>query len=469
MTGPASLLQPLFKRGSLRRRLLLTASLVLFVFLGLMGLVLDQAFQRSTSQGISERLLVHIYGLLAVTEESGGELFLPEALQEPELNHAGSGLAALVLDDMGQELWRSPSAVDLILENSAPIYEGLEVGASRFGVVSPYRSDPVFFKSYRVIWQLGDDQQTSFTYVILQSMNPFQSEIRGFRNNLWTWLTGVAVALLLVQWFVMSWGLSPLQNLADELQAIEDGKTMALSENYPQELEGVTRNLNLLLLHEREQREKYRTTLGDLAHSLKTPLAILKGSTASLTSGAAQEDINAVQETVEEQVSRMDEIVAYQLEQAVLNAGVTIRKSIEISPLVDKLVNAMGKVWQAREPVFEIDVSDAHFFGDERDFMELLGNLVDNACKYGNGRVVIQAANDEITRSLKLVIEDDGPGIDENHRSQVLQRGARLDSRESGQGIGLAVVGEIVRRYGGEIEVTDALSGGTRMTISLPG
>ncbi|MEO2175926.1 MAG: ATP-binding protein [bacterium] len=460
--------------------MLLTASLVLFVFLGLMGLVLDQAFQRSAEKSVSERLLIQIYGLLSVTELNAGELFLPEVLQEPRFNNPGSGLFALVLDERGGEQWRSPSSVDLVIsqEETVALHAGLEPGSDRFDEIIQSKEQRFFFLSYKILWLGAGDTATQLTFVVVQSMDAYLGEIQSYRNNLWSWLVGVIVILIAIQGFIMKWSLSPLGELAGDLKAIEDGAQEYLDGEYPTEIAGVTRNLNLLLSSERRQREKYRTTLADLAHSLKTPLAILKGSANQLTYlkrdyaqttdgeigviGAVQD----IQQTIDEQVARMDQIVGYQLERAVAGSSVLIRKAIQVPPIVKKLIGALKKVYRDKEIDIEINVTDCTFFGDERDLMEVLGNIVDNACKYGNKRVRVFVGQ-QGEADLMLVIEDDGAGISSKDRAKILSRGLRLDSKQSGQGIGLAVVVEIVERYGGKIEVGESALGGAKITVAM--
>lgn len=437
--------------------MLLSATLVLLVFLGLMGVVLDRAFHRSAEQAVQDRLLLHIYGLLSVSDVSDGELMLAEELQEPRFNRLGSGLHAVVVDSDGRELWRSPSAVDLQIKGRdiTQVSSPMSSGTPQFGELFDTEQQPFFFLAYQVLWQTSEQVQTAYTYFVFEETTPFESEISTFRNNLWGWLVGVVIALVMVQTAIMQWGLRPLQQLADDLKAIEDGDQEHLEGDYPTEIDGVTRNLNILLGNEREQREKYRTTMADLAHSLKTPMAILKGAAADLLEGERQ--------SLDDQIKRMDEIISYQLERAVTRSSKLVQKAINVRPLVERLVAALNKVYTDKPVTIATAVDDLTFFGDERDLMELLGNLLDNACKYGQSTAVLTVAQED--QSLKFIIEDDGAGIADTQ--SVLKRGARLDSAESGQGIGLAIVAEIVARYNGKIAIDTSPLGGARVSVVL--
>jgi len=448
------------KPYSLRARLLLSATLVLLVFLGLMGFVLDRAFQQSAEQSVEEKLLIHIYGLLSVSDSADGELFLPDELQEPQFNSLGSGLFAFVLDSKGAELWQSPSSLDLQLNvaSDTSLYTDLIPGKANFGKISDSEGDSLFFLSYKILWQGTGDETTPYIYIVFENMSPYDNEIAGFRNSLWGWLLGVVVVLVMVQAAIMNWGLKPLGKLAADLKAIEDGQQEYLAGEYPAEIDGVTRNLNLLLSSERQQREKVRTTLADLAHSLKTPLAILQS--------ASGDDLRA---TMDEQITRMNEIVSYQLQRAVTTSPNLIRQSLEVKPVAVKLVTAVRRVYEGKDVKIEAITHDCSFLGDERDLMELLGNVLDNACKYSHGQVKLEIGTPQGKGSaLVIVVEDDGDGIMESDREKVLHRGERLDTREAGQGIGLAVVNEIVARYGGEISLEDSFLGGAKVRIVLP-
>lgn len=454
-------------RGSLRLRMLCSATLVLMVFLGVLGGVVDNAFRQSAGQAVSERLQLHSYALIAasVEDDQGGavDLYLPTELQEPDFNTMGSGLFGFVFTRGGNEVWRSGSALDLDLGDAE---KALLLAQDTAGVVTfselPAAAGrgPLFYLTYPVIWEsaLGDAR---FFYVVLQDFTSYGNEVATFRESLWGWLIAAVVVLVVLQAAIMYWGLLPIAGLEHDLKAIEEGRQEYLVGQYPTEINGVTRSLNLLLSEERAQRERYRTTLADLAHSLKTPLAILKAEAEK-----PDQTVKQVAAAMDQQVTRMTDIVSYQLERAVSSSSKLFRNLTPVGPVIDKLVRTIKKVYQEKNIDFLKQVSPADFPGDERDLMELLGNLLDNACKYGAGRVKIIAV--VVKDSVQLTVEDNGPGIPASDRARVLERGLRLDSREAGQGIGLAIVAEIVDRYNGQIVIRDSDLGGARVIVSIP-
>ena len=454
-------------RGSLRLRMLCSATLVLMVFLGVLGGVVDNAFRQSAGQAVSERLQLHSYALIAasVEDDQGGavDLYLPTELQEPDFNTMGSGLFGFVFTRGGNEVWRSGSALDLDLGDAE---KALLLAQDTAGVVTfselPAAAGrgPLFYLTYPVIWEsaLGDAR---FFYVVLQDFTSYGNEVATFRESLWGWLIAAVVVLVVLQAAIMYWGLLPIAGLEHDLKAIEEGRQEYLVGQYPTEINGVTRSLNLLLSEERAQRERYRTTLADLAHSLKTPLAILKAEAEK-----PDQTVKQVAAAMDQQVTRMTDIVSYQLERAVSSSSKLFRNLTPVGPVIDKLVRTIKKVYQEKNIDFLKQVSPADFPGDERDLMELLGNLLDNACKYGAGRVKIIAM--VVKDSVQLTVEDNGPGIPASDRARVLERGLRLDSREAGQGIGLAIVAEIVDRYNGQIVIRDSDLGGARVIVSIP-
>ena len=448
---------------SIQTRLIISFSILLFVFLGLTGVVLDRAFRSSIEAGASERLQVQIYLMLAAAEFSDGEFYFLEDLREPRFNQLNSGLYGFISRSSLGELWRSDSAEVFSLADPQVLLQPVQVGGTKFWKMMSADNEAYFVLSYGILWEDGISE---YIFTVMEDAAVYYSEISNFRASLWSWLGGVALLLLLIQFFLMRWGLLPLHRMARDLKQIETGEKNQLAENYPRELQGVTNNLNVLIETERKQQERYRTTLGDLAHSLKTPLAVIAGVMQTLS--RKQKDSGEQLGAIEEQLGRMNQIVSYQLQRAVQsNRSSALVRQILVRPVVEKVLDALAKVYKDKSVSVVAQLDDnVLFYGDERDLLEGLGNVLDNAFKYGEGKVGIStssASND--FQSLEIVIEDNGSGISEEKQEFVLQRGARADTLVQGQGIGLAVVTDIVSSYDGTIGGGGSDLGGAKITM----
>lgn len=452
---------------SLQTRLLIAFSVLLFVFLGLTGLVLDSAFRNSVEAGAAERLQVQIYLILAAAEEEAGEFYFLQDLQEPRFSQLNSGLYGFINKPSLGELWRSKSARTFNLADPDILNERLEVGESRFTTALSDQQEVYFVLSYGILWQDGISE---YSFSVVENAAPYYSEITNFRASLWYWLGGVAALLLLMQFLLLRWGLLPLHRMAGDLKEIEAGSKDQLLGHYPKELRGVTDNLNLLIEKERKQQTRYRTTLGDLAHSLKTPLAVISGIMQNLSSQDAGDRADAREtglRAVEEQLERMNQIVTYQLQRAVQTQNLgTLSRQVNVRQATQRILDALCKVYADKAMALETRLQDsAVFYGDERDLMELLGNVLDNAFKYGRHRIRTIAESFESGHGLRITVEDDGPGIAADKHEFVLQRGARADTLMQGQGIGLAVVSDIVASYKGQVTVGASDLGGVKIEI----
>lgn len=455
---------------SLQSRLLVSFSLLLFVFLGLTGLVLDSAFRSSIEAGAEDRLQVQIYLLLAAADEEDGEFYFLEDLQEPKFNQLNSGLYGFISRPSLGELWRSDSARALILPDPQLLQQRVAVGQRIFTRATDLDDAAFFMLSYGILWEDGISE---YSFSVMEDAAPYYSEISNFRNSLWYWLGGVAVLLLMMQFFLLRWVLSPLQRMAADLKKIESAGKDQLDSDYPLELQGVTENLNLLIESERKQQTRYRTTLGDLAHSLKTPLAVVTAALQSLNKNTLESQPEQLQEPlniVEEQLDRMNQIVSYQLQRAVQSQqGSTLSRQVNVSSAINRVIAALTKVYSGKNMRCTTDMDNTAIFkGDERDLMEILGNILDNAFKYGSSQIrVTVKIQESINSNIKIRVDDDGPGIAVDKQEFVLQRGARADTLIQGQGIGLAVVTDIVKSYGGEITVGESDLKGARLTVTF--
>ena len=451
---------------SLQTRLLIVFSILLGVFLFLTGVVLDRAFSNSIEAGAQDRLQGHIYLLLAGADEESGEFFFLEDLQEPRFDQLDSGLYGFISNAAIGELWRSDSARTFDLPGSEILQQPVNVGENRFERVVIEDAEVYFILHYGIQWE--DNNEYNFS--VIESAAPYYSEITNFRTNLRSWLGGVAIVLLLIQFYGMKWGLSPLQLMENDLKEIESGNKDKLEGDYPEELRGVTDNLNLLIESERKQQSRYRTTLGDLAHSLKTPLAVIAGVLPKLKEKHISESEEQLA-SVSDQLDRMNQIISYQLQRAVRsNDGNSLLKLVNAASVIEKVIEALVKVYaeKAIELETQIDKS-AVFNGDERDLMEVLGSVLDNAFKYGENKIRVSLIQTGVkNKDLNIIVEDDGPGVPEDKREFILQRGARADTLSQGQGIGLAVVTDIVSSYGGEIAVDKSDLSGAKIKIVFP-
>ena len=439
---------------SLAGRFLLASLLLLPLFLGLSGIALERSFRHSQESALEEQLRSTIYLLMGAAELEDGQLWMPEQLTEPRLNQLNSGLTAAIRDS-SQLLWQSGSA---LTTTAAPHPSALRTGQQQFQ--KPTVNDqPNYRFHYDVSWQQvsGDNRLLRFT--VAQNNASIQAQLSGYRQQLWQWLGGLGLFLLVTQLLIMRWGLRPLKQVATDLQAIEQGQCQQLSGRYPREITPVTENLNRVLQSEQQQRERYRNTMADLAHSLKTPLAVLRGELRGELKGEGKGS------EMDQQLERMDQIVRHQLQRAV-NGSRASNQQLPVAPVVERLINTLKKIYQPSDIHFTSKVDpECQFRGDEADLMELLGNLLDNACKYGAGKVLVSAGYSG--NRLELNVEDNGPGIAADKRQKILQRGKRMDTSQAGQGIGLAVAMDIVEGYSGELSIEQSELGGAKFRIAI--
>ncbi len=424
------------------------------IFIGLTGFALESAFRDSAAAARRDRLEGQLYLLLAEAEVAeDGRLEMPANPTEARLTLPGSGLYAQISDAQQQVVWRSPSTLGLAI----PFHFKLNPGQSYFQEVENSRGQTFFIFSLGINWSTTL-KQYRFTFTISEDLKEFNATLARYRKSLWGWLGAMAVLLLFVQAAILRWGLRPLRRVAVELAAIEEGKRLSLEGTYPKELARLTDNINSLITQERAQQTRYRNALGDLAHSLKTPLAVLHATVASL-----QIDAQA-KKAIDEEVLRMNNLVEHQLQRAATAGASRLATPIVIAPVAEKIIKSLNKIHDKREVLRRIQTG-AYFRGNEGDLMELLGNLLDNAYKWARTKVSV-----EITYAhgkLSLLVEDDGPGIVAEDAARIMQRGERADSATPGHGLGLAIVQDIVQAYGGEIEISGSKLGGSRVSVSF--
>lgn len=449
---------------SLSSRLLVSVSVLLLLFFGATIAVLDTAFSEAGEQARRDILDGQLVALLAAAEpDAAGKLMLPERLREPRFENIGSGLYAELRDTDDLVLWRSRSALGLeIPRGIAP-----DIGNHLFARESLGDGTPLLTLSLAVEWEFPDGTLKPYVFKVAESLDSFNAQVAGFRRQLFGWFAAVALTMLFAFSMLLRGLLRPLRQIETEITEIEEGKRVALSGRFPTELTGVARNMNLLIDSERARSDRYRYTLDNLAHSLKTPLAAMR----SLLNDRLSEDSG---HRCNEQIDRMDEIVRYQLRKPAASAtDQLVLRPVAVKREVARLVDGLRKVYREKNPEFDVSVaSDMKFRGDTGDFLELAGNLLDNACKWCTSTVRIRVEPSVAARGdssgLELTVADDGPGIPTDAADALLQRGVRLDESTPGHGIGLAVVKEIARSYGGQLSIARSDLGGAEITVSIP-
>ena len=443
---------------SIQTRLLTAATIVLVIFLGVTGLVLDKAFRDSAESSLQESLQGHIYTLLALGElNDKGTIQMPKDLPDPRFSLAQSGLYAQFDNQAAVTIWISDSLLGVTLIDTVAMATGQK--SYRYGRTSDGRR--IYLLSYGVGWESNNGQNKLFTLHVAENLDGFFKQVYRFRRSLWIWLALAAGGLITVQGIILHWSLKPLRRVAEDLKSIESGKSEALAGPYPKELTGLTGNLNQLIKNSHSQLQRYRDSLGNLAHSLKTPLAVMQSVSEKSQSN------NELKKVTQEQVKRMSQLVHYQLNRAAAAGAVPLAPPVGVQLVAEKILSTLTKANSDKAVQTDVHISpNTRYFGNQDDLYEVMGNLLENAFKWCRHRVEIDAANQD-DKLLVLRVSDDGPGIETGLYNEILKRGTRADETTPGHGIGLAIVADIVHLREGKITIDRSDLGGARITITF--
>lgn len=437
--------------NSLRLRLLVSVGVLLLVYLGVVAAVLATALGE---EALEVRLEVRLFSLLA-DARSGADNTLEflERFDDSGYSSPGSGLYAAVFDREGNAVWESESTRGFVI----PWVKSVSIGGRNVSELTIDNAHSALSLSMGVAWEFDDGTTRPYTFHVAESIDRYTEQIGAFRETLLRWFAGVGAALVLSLGLLLGWLLRPLSQIEDEIAEVEQGDRETLSDGYPAELAGVASNLNALVGRERSRGEVYRRTLGDLAHSLKTPLATLK----MLLSGDARAD-------VDRELARMDETIRYQLAKPATRGRLIGTRPFVVHEKTEALLASFAKIYAEKAVVVTARVpADLTFRGDTGDFMELAGNVLDNAFKRAHSAVWLTCARDD--DEFVLDVSDDGPGFpDEVLAEQRIERGRRLDEAASSQGLGLAIVAEICELYGATLTLSARDGGGARVVIRVP-
>ncbi len=452
------------RANSLALRLFLSATAWAVIILVITGIVLSSLYRQAVERSFDRRLSVYLRTLVAdiASPEEGGEKF-PQSLGEPlfELPLSGWYWQITRLDSGRNEVRSSRSLWDggLPQLKDSGVVPGPD--GSRQGYVNGAEDQRLRLVERNI--DLGDEG--SYLVAVAGDAAEITGETRAFDQALVVTFSTLAAVLLLTTMFQVRFGLAPLKRITDSLAAIRAGGAERLAGNFPEEIAPLARETNALIEANKEIVERARTHVGNLAHALKTPLSVMVNEAA----GRPDDPLAA---KVREQAEIMRDQITRHLERARLAAGLTVIGSLtDVAPVVEALARTMEKIHRDKQLAIEVHAdSQARFRGERPDLEEMIGNLVDNACKWATARVAIEVVRETSgpAQTVRIVVDDDGRGLSPSEREQVAKRGRRLDETKPGSGLGLSIVVELAALYGGSLNLGTAPLGGLRAELVLP-
>jgi len=434
-------------KQSLRLRLIVSALCMMAVFLAIAGWAIQRLYAEHALSGLQNLLESYRVILLsAAGEDQQGHLQMPDFVLLQKFNQSGSGLYAGIRGENFD--WHSRSAGDISAFDA--FRQQPADKHTHF-----HQQNDFYILNSTISWddKLGNSRQYLIT--IVSSLKDHHQQMNGFLRQLIIWLGGSLFVLLAVQLVLMVWGLRPLKKLIEEVTSVEHGTKNQLEQHYPTELSSLKEHLNSLIKHSQNAQQRYRKSLGDLAHSLKTPLALLQT--------ARDRDDQQLSLELDQQLPYIDKMIHYHLQRAAMMGQTGLAQHIEVSTVAAKIANSLDKIYHQRRLSIELDIPGGSIFhGDETDLTEMLANLMDNACKHARQRILVSARR---TDGLELIVDDDGKGMADEDVSRLLQRGKRADEQIPGHGLGLSIVMELVQLYQADLTINKSDLGGSRVSI----
>lgn len=451
------------RRSSLSRRLVSVAAVWSVLALAVAGIILVGLYRSASERAFDAQLGVYSKSILANMVPDGlaatdAGIRRPEGLGEPRFDLPFSGWYWTIIEAAsGQTLFSSLSLVGDPLK--VPGQGEAELDTSFFAQ-GPAEQE------VRVRQMTVEVNGSSYVITVAAETVGFRQDVQQFGRQVFMTLMIFGVGLIAAVFFQVRIGLRPLKRLGNSLSDVRKGLAEEIDEDLPVEIAPVAVELNALITSNREIVERSRTHVGNLAHALKTPLSVL--------SNEARSNEGPFASKVEEQLEIMSTQVQNHLERARMAAQRrVIGVSCELSPTLDRLVRAMTKIYRERDLSFDgVSPQDLRFRGEQQDLEEMVGNLLDNACKWAGFEVALKVRvlqQDEASRALfEISVEDDGPGLSPEQRKEAVKRGRRLDETVPGTGLGLSIVADLSAIYGGRFELSESAMGGLKARLVLP-
>jgi signal transduction histidine kinase len=449
---------------SLAARLIAAALIWTIIGLAAGGYVLSRAFSSAVEDNFDTTLQIDLDGLIAAAEtDPNGEVVLEERLLNHQFGRAYSGLYWQItpLQSGGQGVMISHSLLDHTVRIDNPQHDG----ESTWGYADGPDNQKLRVLAQHVEFPIAatprKDDSKAYIFLVAGNLAEVRSETRDFNGTLIWAFTLLGAGLIFAIFLQVRVGLLPLRRVRESLARIRDGKARRLEGRFPAEIAPLAGELNSLIQHSEEVVGRARTHVSNLAHFLKTPLSVL--------SSEAEAQPGPLADQVKRQVGSMRRQVDHYLARGrAAGALDVLGNRTKVKPVLDDLVRVLTRIHEDRGIDIALDCPPALFFrGERQDLEEMAGNLIDNACKWARGDVAVRAAALSGTQ-WTLCVGDDGPGLRPEDRERVLERGERLDESVPGSGLGLSIVEDIAKLYGGELVLGTSSLGGLEAKLILP-
>lgn len=450
-----------FRPGSLRTRLLAATWVAIGLALLLTGLVLTRTFaQYARNELVREGIndLNQLTSLLSINAQGKAQLDA-QRLLDPAWSRPYSGMYWQINDPTHQTVLRSRSLWDVVL---SPDADALDSGIVHDHLMSGPNGQTVLVVERGVRLQATGDRV--WRILVAFDTRAMDESVADFRRFTLLALLTLMALLTLAAWAQVRVGLAPLSSLQLALARLRSGHAQDLGDGFPDEVQPLVSDFNQVLKRQRDMIERARQQAGNLAHGLKTPLAVIRqvAQSAPPNDPLAQTTLTQVEAARRQVDWHLARARAQSVQQA---RGV----SANVPQALATITQAMAMIHSARAIQLELDWDDDQlsFAGDAQDLQEILGNLIDNAYQWAHSRVWVRAQADNPS-DLRIAIEDDGPGLTDTQMTQVRQRGQRLDENIPGSGLGLAIAEDLTQSYGGTLGLATRPAGGLCVTLTLP-
>jgi signal transduction histidine kinase len=444
------------RKGSIAASLFWLSAGWLVIALVATGFLLTDLYSRALDNSLSDSLDFQVESLAAALLETGDPLSEEIGVTDPRFDRPRSGWYWIIRDADGTLYNLSTSVVGITL----PAMMGPPDGRGRRTAVV----DDAFGTRLRVVERTVTLGQQSYQIVVTGNLSQILELVQGFRGQTFIVLGAVGVMLAIMSAIVARFAMRPISRLSRAIESVREGESVAITGTYPREIAPLAEEVNELLRSNAQIIERARNQVGNLAHGLKTPIAVLRNEAAHKK--------GALADVVLAESDKMSSLVSTYLERARLAARTSVvGKKADSTMIMLRLTRVMRKIHPDVTIAFQRpDASLPWFRGDEADLEEMAGNLLDNACKWSRGQVGVRLSSERSDTGAMLLIriDDNGPGLSEDDAQKVLRRGVRLDEKTPGSGLGLDIVKELVDVYGGSLALKRSALGGLSAELRLP-